>query len=300
MATKRKYCGSSSFGTTTSVATGAIIRPEELRELESAITGIATPWSDINEITGGLQAGNLIIVGARPGIGKSIFGMNIAEHCAVSLGIPAMYVSLEMTGTQITNRILSSISGVPAIHISGPKKLNHDEFESLGFAISKIAEAPLYIGTQMGTVAQIRQDAEEFNRRNDKTLGIIVVDYLQLMSPSEKSDRADRGIGEITKSLKLMARDLNVAIVLLSQLSRKVDERTDKRPINSDLRDSGSIEQDADVIMMLFRDEYYRSETPDKGIAEVIITEHRNGPVGTVRLAYMPEKMRFENLAADS
>jgi replicative DNA helicase len=283
-----------------SVATRSIIRIEELRELESDITGVATPWSDINEMTGGLQAGDLIIVGARPSMGKTMFALNIAEHSAVNLGVPAMFVSLEMGDTQIANRILSSLSGVLATHISRPKKLSLNDLDLLMRAVEKIAEAPLYVEEQMDTVAQIRQRADEINRENDKQLGVIVIDYLQLMSPSEKHDRSDKDIAEITKALKFMARALNVAVVLLAQLSRKVEERTDKRPISSDLRESGNIEQDADVIMMIYRDEYYRLDSQDKGIAEIIITKQRNGPLGTVRMAYLPEKMRFRNLAEDS
>jgi len=259
--------------------------------------GVSTPWVDINKMTGGLQAGNLIIVGGRPGMGKSIFGLNIAEHCAVGLNIPAMYVSLEMDFAKISNRILSNVSGMSATHISGTEEIKQSKFESLGLAVRKTNEAPLYIGTQMETVGLIRKNAEELNRKNDKTLGVIVVDYLQLMRSGEERDQADLGAKEIIKYLKILARDLNVAIVLLSQISRRVDERPDKRPISSDLRLSESTEQHADLIMMLFRDEYYRPESTDQGIAELIFTEHRNGPIGTVRLAYIPEKMQFSNLA---
>ena len=283
-----------------SVAMRSLVRIEELRELESDITGIATPWGDLNEMTGGLQPGDLIIVGARPSMGKTMFGLNIAEHCAVALKIPAMFVSLEMGDTQIANRILSSLSGVTATHITRPKRLTNDDFDALMDAVGKVADAPLSIEEQLQTVAQIRQRAEEINRESDQPLGVIVVDYLGLMSSSEKHDRTDQDVGEITKTMKLMARALGCAVVALCQLSRKVEERTDKRPISSDLRESGNIEQDADVTMMMYRDEYYRPDSKDKGIAEIIITKQRNGPVGTVRLAYMPEKMKFGSLFSPS
>lgn len=258
--------------------------------------GIATPWIDINKMTGGLQAGNLIIVGGRPGMGKTTFSLNIAEHCAVGLSIPAMYVSLGMDFATVANRILSNVSGIPVTHISGAEEIKQSKFESPGLAVRKTNEAPLYIGTQMETVGLIRNNAEGLNNKNDKMLGVIVVDYLQLMRSSEQQCQAELEADEIIKSLKILAQDLNVAIVLLSQISRRVDERPDKRPISSDLRLSGSTEQHADLIMMIFRDEYYRPETTDKGIAEIIFTEHRSGPIGTVRLAYMPEKMSFFNL----
>lgn len=270
---------------------------ERLRELDTDITGIRTPWAELNEMTGGLQPGDLILLGARPSMGKTMGSLNFAEEAAIGCSVPTMFVSLEMGDTQIANRLLSAMSGVPATNITRPRRLTDSDFDQLMVAVGKVSTAPFYLEENLETVPQIRQRIEELNRENEEPIGLVVIDYLQLLLGTDDSENRTQEVGNITRTLKRMARKLGVAVVLLSQLSRKVEDRTDKRPINSDLRESGNIEQDADVIMMLYRDEYYRPDSPDKGIAELIVTKQRNGPLGTVRLAYMPEKMRFGNLA---
>lgn len=284
------------------IAILALERIMYLYDLESDITGVATPWSDFNEMTGGLQAGDLIVVAGRPSMGKTMFGVNLAEHAALELGLPTLIVSCEMGKVQITNRVMSSVSKVEIEKITRPtpEKLLDDDFSKLSNAVSKLSDAILYIDDKITTVPEIEQRAEEIKRENGGKLGAIMIDYLQLLNASESKERKDLEVAEISKSLKHLAKKLGVPIVLLSQLSRKVEERTDKRPLMSDLRESGAIEQDADVIVMMYRDEYYKPDSPDKGIAEAIIVKHRNGPVGTVRLAFRPEVMRFDNLAFDS
>lgn len=279
----------------------ALERIQYLYDLESDITGVATPWSDFNEMTGGLQAGDLIVVAGRPSMGKTMFGVNLAEHAALEVGLPTLIVSCEMGKVQITNRVISSLSKVDIEKINRPtpKKLLDEDFAKLSNTVSKLAEAVLYVDDKITTVPEIEQRAEEIKLENGGKLGAIVIDYLGLLNSSESKERKDLEVADISKSIKHLAKKLGVPIVLLSQLSRKVEERTDKRPLMSDLRESGAIEQDADVIVMMYRDEYYKAESPDKGIAEAIIVKHRNGPVGTVRLAYRPEVMRFENLARD-
>jgi len=280
----------------------ALERIQYLYDLGSDITGIATPWCDFNGMTGGLQAGDLIIVAGRPSMGKTMFAVNLAEHTALDVGLPALIVSCEMGRLQITNRVISSVSKVEIEKITRPTpaKLFDDDFSKLSYAVSKLSDAVLYIDDKITTVPEIEQRAEEIKRENGGKLGAVVVDYLQLLNATESKERKDLEVADISKALKQLAKKLGVPIVLLSQLSRKVEERTDKRPLMSDLRESGAIEQDADVIVMMYRDEYYKPDSPDRGIAEAIIVKHRNGPVGTVRLAYRPEVMRFDNLAFDS
>lgn len=283
------------------IAVLALERILYLYDLASDITGVATPWSDFNEMTGGLQAGDLIVVAGRPSMGKTMFGVNLAEHAALEVGLPTLIVSCEMGKVQITNRVMSSVSKVEIEKITRPtpEKLLDDDFSRLSNAVSKLSDAVLYIDDKITTVPEIEQRAEEIKRENGGKLGAIMIDYLQLLNASESKERKDLEVAEISKSLKHLAKKLGVPIVLLSQLSRKVEERTDKRPLMSDLRESGAIEQDADVIVMMYRDEYYKPDSPDKGIAEAIIVKHRNGPVGTVRLAFRPEVMRFDSLARD-
>lgn len=284
------------------IAILALERIQYLYDLESDITGVATPWADFNEMTGGLQAGDLIIVAGRPSMGKTMFGVNLAEHAALEVGLPTLIVSCEMGKVQITNRVMSSVSKVEIEKITRPtpEKLLDDDFSKLSGTVVKLADAALYIDDKIITVPEIEQRAEEIKRENGGKLGAIMIDYLQLLNASESKERKDLEVADISKSLKHLAKKLGVPIVLLSQLSRKVEERTDKRPLMSDLRESGAIEQDADVIVMMYRDEYYKPDSPDKGIAEAIIVKHRNGPVGTVRLAFRPEVMRFDNLARDT
>ena len=269
--------------------TQVVERIQELhdRDNPSDITGVPTGFVDLDQKTSGFQPGDLIIVAGRPSMGKTAFALNIAENVAVDSGLPVGVFSMEMGGTQLAMRMLASIG-----------RLNDDEWSRLSFALGKLHEAPIYIDETGGlTPANLRARARRLARQYGGKLGLLVIDYIQLMSGSRQGENRATEVSEISRSIKSLAKELQVPIVALSQLSRKVEERNDKRPMMSDLRESGAIEQDADVILMMYREEYYKQDTPDKGIAEVIIGKQRNGPTGTVRLAFLGEYTRFESLA---
>ena len=276
-----------------------INRVQELhdRENPSDITGVSTGFYDLDQKTSGLQEGDLIIVAGRPSMGKTAFALNIAEHVATHSGLPVGIFSMEMGGNQLALRMMTSIGRLDAQRVR-TGKLNDEEWDRLSCALGKLHEAPLYIDESGGlNPVDLRARARRLARQCEKKLGLIVIDYIQLMNASRQNDNRVTEVSEISRSIKALAKELRVPIIALSQLSRKVEERTDKRPMMSDLRESGAIEQDADVILMLYRDEYYKPETPDKGIAEVIIGKQRNGPTGTVRLTFLGQYTRFESLA---
>ena len=269
------------------------------RDNPSDITGVPTGYTDLDQKTSGLQAGDLIIVAGRPSMGKTAFALNIAEHVAVNARLPVGVFSMEMGGSQLALRMLTSIGRLDASRVR-TGKLNDQEWSNLSFALGKLHEAPIYIDETGGiNPIDLRARARRLHRQCGK-LGLIVIDYLQLMVGARQSDNRANEVSEISRSLKALAKELEVPVIALSQLSRKVEERTDKRPMMSDLRESGAIEQDADVIMMMYRDDYYNKDSADKGMAEVIIGKQRNGPTGTVRLAFLGEYTRFENLAHGS
>jgi replicative DNA helicase len=223
--------------------------------------------------------------------------LNIAENVAVDTGLPVGVFSMEMGGTQLAMRMLASIGRLDSTRVR-TGRLNDDEWSRLSFALGKLHEAPIYIDETGGlTPSNLRARARRLARQYGGKLGLLVIDYIQLMSGNRQGENRATEVSEISRSIKSLAKELQVPIVALSQLSRKVEERTDKRPMMSDLRESGAIEQDADVILMMYREEYYKPDTPDKGIAEVIIGKQRNGPTGTVRLAFLGEYTRFESLA---
>ena len=278
--------------------TQVVERIQELhdRDNPSEITGIPTGFFDLDRMTSGLQPGDLVIVAGRPSMGKTAIAINMAEHVAVEVGLPVAVFSMEMGGTQLAMRMLSSIGRLDSSRVR-TGRLNDDEWSKLSFALGKLHEAPIYIDESGGlTPATLRARARRLTRQCGQ-LGLIVIDYIQLMNTTRQTDNRATEISEISRSIKSLAKELHVPIMVLSQLSRKVEERNDKRPMMSDLRDSGAIEQDADVILMMYREEYYKPETQDKGIAEVIIGKQRNGPTGTVKLAFLGEYTRFENLA---
>lgn len=278
--------------------TQVVERIQELhdRDNPSDITGVPTGFIDLDNMTSGLQPGDLIIVAGRPSMGKTAIALNMAEYVAVEFGLPVGIFSMEMGGTQLAMRMLSSIGRLDSSRVR-TGRLNDDEWSKLSFALGKLHEAPIYIDESGGiTPANLRARARRLQRQYGR-LGLIVIDYLQLMNTSRQGENRATEISEISRSIKSLAKELQVPIIALSQLSRKVEERNDKRPMMSDLRDSGAIEQDADVILMMYRDEYYKPETQDKGIAEVIIGKQRNGPTGVVKLAFLGEHTRFENLA---
>jgi len=269
------------------------------RDSQSDITGVATGFADLDRYTSGLQPGDMIVVAGRPSMGKTAFALNIAEHVGVELRLPVAIFSLEMSGPQLATRFLSSVGRIDQSKLR-TGRLTDDEWDRMTVALGKLHEAPIHID-ETGAInsTDLRARARRLHRQFGK-LGLIIIDYLQLMSSARMGENRATEISEISRSIKALAKELQVPIIALSQLSRKVEERTDKRPLMSDLRESGAIEQDADIIMMMYREEYYKPDTQDKGTAEAIIGKHRNGPVGTVKLTFLGEYTKFENFASGS
>ena len=279
--------------------TQVVERIQELhdRDNPSDITGIPSGYHDLDARTSGLQSGDLLVIAGRPSMGKTSLALNIAEHVALEVGLPVAVFSMEMGGAQLAMRMLSSVGRLDA-HRVRTGRLDDDEWSRLSFALGKMHEAPLYIDeTAALNPIDLRARARRLSRQCGK-LGLIVIDYLQLMSSaSGSSENRATEISEISRSLKSLAKELDVPVIALSQLNRSLEQRPNKRPVMSDLRESGAIEQDADVILFIYRDEVYHPDSPDKGSAEVIIGKQRNGPIGTVRLAFLGEYTRFENFA---
>ncbi|MBK7663816.1 MAG: replicative DNA helicase [Sterolibacteriaceae bacterium] len=273
-------------------------RIQELCERDgSDVTGMPTGYTDLDQKTSGMQPGDMIIVAGRPSMGKTAFALNIAEHVAVEMGQPVAIFSMEMPGTQLAMRFLSSIGKLDQ-HRVRTGRLNDDEWQRLTYSLGKLHEAPIHIDeTPALNATELRARARRLFRQYGK-LGLIVIDYLQLMSSVRDNENRATELSEISRSVKALAKELNVPIVALSQLSRNVEQRTNRRPIMSDLRESGAIEQDADLIQFIYRDEVYNPDSPDKGTAEIIIAKQRNGPIGTVRLTFLGEYTKFENFAS--
>ena len=273
-------------------------RVQELHDLNSPdVTGLETGFKDLDKQTSGLQPGDLIIVAGRPSMGKTAFSLNIAEHVALAGGIVGVF-SMEMGGTQLAMRMLGSIGRLDLQRLR-TGKLNDGEFSQFTTAFEQLQEVKLHVDeTPALTALELRARARRLHRIYGK-LDLIVIDYLQLMSGSMNSQNENRAteISEISRSLKALAKELNVPVVALSQLNRSLESRTDKRPMMSDLRESGAIEQDADVILFIYRDEVYNFESPDKGMAEIIISKQRNGPIGMVKLTFLGQYTKFENHA---
>ena len=277
----------------------AVDRIDKLHELKSPITGVPTWFDDFDMKTSGLQKSDLIIVAGRPSMGKTTFAMNIAENAAIKSGVPVAVFSMEMPGEQLAMRMMSSLGRIDQ-HRVRTGKLNDEDWPRLTSAVQILSDAPIYIDDTPGlTPTELRARARRLSREHG--LGMIVIDYLQLMQGSANAVRENRTteISEISRSLKALAKELQVPVIALSQLNRGLEQRTDKRPIMSDLRESGAIEQDADVIVFIYRDEVYNEDSNDKGIAEILIRKQRNGPIGVTRLAFLGQFTRFENLAHD-
>jgi replicative DNA helicase len=271
------------------------------QENKSDVTGMPTGFVDLDEKTAGLQPGDLVIVAGRPSMGKTAFALNLAEHVGVKSGAPVAIFSMEMGATQLAMRMLGSIGRVDQ-HKMRTGRLDDQEWTRLSSAMSVLHEAPIYIDeTGALNSLELRSRARRIYRQYGK-LGLVVVDYLQLMSANSQKQGENRAteISEISRSLKSLAKELKVPVVALSQLNRSLETRDQKRPMMSDLRESGAIEQDADMILFIYRDEVYYPEKPDnKGKAEVIIGKQRNGPIGTVHLTFLGEHTRFENAASE-
>ena len=266
----------------------------EQRSLGMVLPGVPCGFYDLDAMTQGFQRSDLIIAAGRPSMGKTSFVLNIARNIAAGQKLPVAVFSLEMSKQQLVYRLLSGEVAMETSRLRTGRIAQH-EWEMLGQAISSLSQVPIFIDdTPNISVVEMRSKARRLQAEQGGALGLILIDYLQLMEGS--SDNRVQELSKITRSLKGLARELNVPIIALSQLSRGVESRTNKRPMMSDLRESGSIEQDADLIMMLYREEYYDPDTPDRGIAEVIITKHRNGPTGTVKLLFEPQFTRFRNL----
>lgn len=271
----------------------------ESRSLGLVLPGISCGFYDLDAMTQGFQRSDLIIAAGRPSMGKTSFVLNIARNIAAFHKLPIAVFSLEMSKEQLVYRLLSSEAKVESGRLRSGR-IGQSEWEPLGHAISILSQLPIFIDdTPNISVAEMRSKSRRLQAEQAGALGLILVDYLQLMEGSGSDNRVQE-LSKVTRSLKGLARELQVPIIALSQLSRGVESRTNKRPMMSDLRESGSIEQDADLVMMLYRDEYYNPDTPDRGIAEVIITKHRNGPVGTVKLLFEPQYTLFRNLASPS
>ena len=272
-------------------------RVQELHELNSPdVTGIATGFTDLDQKTSGLQPGDLVIVAGRPSMGKTAFSLNIAENVALDGGIVGVF-SMEMGGTQLAMRMLGSIGRLD-LHRLRTGRLDDNEFSKFATALERLQDIKLHVDeTPALTALELRARARRLHRVYGK-LDLIVIDYLQLMSASSQGENRATEISEISRSLKALAKELNVPVIALSQLNRGLEQRTDKRPMMSDLRESGAIEQDADVILFIYRDEVYNPDKHEnKGIAEVIIGKQRNGPIGRVELAFLGQYTKFENLA---
>lgn len=268
-------------------------RMEELHRDKSKMRGVPTGYRDLDNMMAGLQRSDLIILAARPAMGKSTFALNLAHNVAVGAGQSVLVFSLEMSKEQLVDRMLADEAGVDAWNIR-TGNLSDDDFEKLSHAMGVLAEAPIFIDDTPGlSVLELRTKARR--AAHEKPLGLIVIDYLQLMSGSSKSfgDNRVQEISEISRGLKLVARELNVPVIALSQLSRSVESRTPPHPQLSDLRESGSIEQDADIVMFLYREAYYNPETEHPNITQLMIKKHRNGPVGNIDLYFHPERLKF-------
>ena len=281
------------FAPLKSLLTKAVDRIDALFRSDSATTGVPTGFKDLDDMTSGLQAGDLVIVAGRPSMGKTSLAMNIAESAALGSKLPVAIFSMEMPGEQLAMRMMSSLGRINA-HKVRTGKLEDDDWPRLTHAIGLLAEAPIFIDdTPALTPLELRTRARRLKREHG--LGLIVVDYLQLMEAPESSENRATEISGITRSLKGLAKELSVPVMALSQLNRSLEQRPNKRPVMSDLRESGAIEQDADVIFFIYRDEVYNEDSQDKGTAEIIIGKQRNGPTGKVKLTFLGEYTRFEN-----
>jgi replicative DNA helicase len=266
------------------------------RDNPSDVTGVPTGFSDLDRMTSGLQAGDLVIVAGRPSMGKTAFALNMAEHVALDAGLPVGVFSMEMSATQLVMRMLGSVGKLDQ-HKLRTGRLADEDWRRLTESVGKLNDAPIHIDeTPALNSLELRARARRLHRQYGK-LGLIVVDYLQLMSSVSTGENRATEISEISRGLKALAKELGVPVVALSQLNRSLEQRPNKRPVMSDLRESGAIEQDADVILFIYRDEVYNPESADRGRAEVIIGKQRNGPIGTVMLTFQGEFTRFTNFA---
>ena len=267
-------------------------------ENKGTVTGIPTGFTDLDEMTAGLQPSDLIIVAARPAMGKTAFSLNMAEYAAIKTKKAVAVFSMEMSASQLAFRLISSVGRINQQHLRNGD-IQEEEWPRVTSAITLLSEAKIFIDdTPALSPSELRARCRRLKREHD--LGLIVIDYLQLMQvPGNRENRATE-ISEISRNLKALAKELHVPVIALSQLNRSLEQRTDKRPVMADLRESRAIEQDADVIMFIYRDEYYNQDSPDKGLAEIIIGKQRSGPTGSVKLTFLGQYTKFENYASDN
>ncbi len=269
-------------------------RIEKLYEQETQLTGVPTGFTDFDKLTSGLQKSDFIVIAGRPSMGKTSLVLSIAQHVGLQEKIPVAVFSLEMGRHQLAQRLLCSEARVDAQSLR-IGNLKEDDWMRLSSAVGRLAEAPIFIDDSANlNMMEVRAKSRRLMSKHN--LGLITIDYLQLMQGHGRSENRQQEISEISRSLKILGRELDVPVLAVSQLSRAVEQRTDKRPLLSDLRESGAIEQDADLVVFIYRDEYYNRHTEDKGIAEIIISKHRNGPVGNIRLAFLEHYTKFVDL----
>ena len=277
---------------------GAVHRVTELSRNKGAITGLATGFADLDRMTAGLQKADLIVVAGRPSMGKTSLAMNMVEHAIMNGESPSLVFSLEMPADQLVMRMLSSLARIDQSRMR-TGDLDDKDWDRFNAAVAQLRDKPLHIDDAAAlTPNEIRARARRVARQH-KGLGLIVVDYLQLMRGSGQPENRTNEISEISRSLKALAKEMRCPVIAVSQLNRALETRSNKRPIMADLRESGAIEQDADVILFIYRDEVYNEQTEDEGIAEIIVGKHRNGPIGMVKLSYINHLTRFEDLAPD-
>lgn len=267
---------------------------EELYNNKGNITGIPYGFTDLDFKTSGLHNSDLVLIAARPAMGKTAFGLNIVLHAAISAQVPVAIFNLEMSKDQLVNRMLACEAMVDSQKMR-TGKLEDDDWQKIAKTLGPLSEAPIYIDDTPGvSIMDIRSKCRRL--KLEKNLGLVMIDYLQLMQGRGRNENRQQEVSEISRSLKILAKELDVPVICLSQLSRAAESRTDHRPMLSDLRESGAIEQDADIVMFLYRDDYYDPETEKKNIAEVIIAKHRNGSTGTIELAWLGQYTKFANL----
>lgn len=290
--------GDQGFTGINELLTKAVERIDELFQRDNPVTGLATGWNDFDELTAGLQPGDLVIIAGRPSMGKTTLAINIAENAAIKVRCPVAVFSMEMPGDHLAMRMMSSLGSIDQQRIR-TGKLEDDDWPRLTSAISMLNESKFFIDDSPAlSPNEVRARARRLQREHGQ-LGLIVVDYIQLMRVPGNTENRATEVAEISGALKALAKELRVPVVALSQLNRSLEQRADKRPVMSDLRESGSIEQDADLICFIYRDEVYNPESTHKGTAEIIIAKQRNGPIGTVRLTFLGQYTRFESFAPD-
>ncbi|NKC12366.1 MAG: replicative DNA helicase [Gammaproteobacteria bacterium] len=273
-------------------------RIDELYQRDSPVTGVPSGFTELDERTSGLQRGDLIVVAGRPSMGKTSFAMNVVEHAAINFAATVAVFSMEMPAEQLIMRMMSSLGKVDQLKVR-TGKLSDDDWPRLTDALGKLSETKIFVDdTPALTPTEVRARCRRLKREHG--LALVVVDYLQLMQGQSSKENRATEISEISRSLKALAKELMVPVVALSQLNRSLEQRQDKRPVMSDLRESGAIEQDADVILFIYRDEVYNENSPDKGTAEVIIGKQRNGPIGKIKLTWLGHITKFENYASDA